>query len=117
MVKYKGYQKQYLRGIAHGLKPVVYIGQNGLTDEVLRSANQALDSHELIKVKFNEFKEKDQKKELSLRLESATKSEVVGMIGHTAIFFRQQESPEKRKIKLPQRNEIDNKSDTFGKNE
>ena len=106
MVKCKGYQKQYLRGIAHGLKPVVYIGQKGLTDEVLRSANQALESHELIKVKFNEFKEKDQKNELSLRLENETNSEVIGMIGHTVIFFRQQKNPEKRKIKLPQRNEI-----------
>jgi RNA-binding protein len=97
----EGYQRKYLRGIAHGLKPVVLIGQKGLTAEVLRSAETALDDHELIKVKFNEFKEKDQKEEIIGRLERETGCERVGLIGHTAIFYRQQKNPEKRKISLP----------------
>jgi len=58
MRKLDGYRRKYLRGLAHGLKPVVFIGQKGLTSEVLSSTEKALETHELIKVKFNDFKEK-----------------------------------------------------------
>ncbi len=103
MKKLEGFQRKYLRGVAHGLKPVVFIGQKGLTPEVLSSAEMAFQRHELIKVKFNDFKEKKQKTEISARIEKETGSENVGIIGHTAIFYRQREDPEKRKISLPQR--------------
>ncbi len=103
MKKLEGFQRKYLRGFAHGLKPVVFIGQKGLTPEVLSSADKAFERHELVKVKFNDFKGKDEKTEISARIEEGTGSENVGMIGHTAIFYRQQEDPEKRRISLPQR--------------
>ena len=103
MKKLEGFQRKYLRGVAHGLKPVVFIGQKGLTREVLFSAEKAFERHELIKVKFNDFKEKEEKKEISGRIERETGSENVGMIGHTTIFYRQQEDPEKRRISLPNR--------------
>ena len=67
MKKLEGFQRKYLRGVAHGLKPVVFIGQKGLTPEVLSSAEKAFERHELIKVKFNAFKEKEEKTELSAR--------------------------------------------------
>lgn len=98
----EGYQRKYLRGLAHGLKPVVFIGQKGLTSEVLASTEKALDRHELIKVKFNDFKEKEDKAAISGRIETETGAENVGMIGHTAIFYRRQEDPERRKITLPE---------------
>jgi RNA-binding protein len=104
MKRLKGFQRKYLRGLAHNLKPVVLIGQKGLTAEVLRSANQALERHELIKIKFNDFKEKEQKTEISELVERKTGSEIVGAIGHTIIFYRRQGDPEKRKISIPQRN-------------
>ena len=69
MKKLEGFQRKYLRGLAHGLKPIVLIGQKGLTDELVKSAEQAFQSHELIKVKFNDFKEKEQKEEISKTLE------------------------------------------------
>ena len=47
MTKLKGYQRKYLRGAAHSLKPVILIGQKGFTPEVLQSAEAALDHHEL----------------------------------------------------------------------
>ena len=84
------------------MKPVVMIGQKGLTAEVLRSADQAFERHELIKVKFHDFKEKAEKAALSEELERKTGSEIVGVIGHTTIFYRQQSDPEKRQISLPQ---------------
>jgi RNA-binding protein len=102
----EGFQKKYLRGLAHGLKPVVLIGQKGLTDELVKSAEQALQIHELIKVKFNDFKEKDQKEQISNELERKTGSELIGSVGHIYIFFKQQDDPEKRRIELPQRDVV-----------
>jgi RNA-binding protein len=104
MKKVEGFQRKYLRGLAHNLKPLITIGQKGFTPEVQRSADQAFNEHELIKVKFNDFKEKEHKTEICDRLEKNTDSVMVGMIGHTAIFYRQQKDPEKRKISLPKRN-------------
>ncbi len=103
MKKLDGFQRKHLRGLAHGLKPVVLIGQKGLTDELVKSVEQAFLSHELIKVRFNDFKEKEQKQEIAEILEKRTGSELVGAVGHIYIFFRQQEDPEKRTIRLPVR--------------
>jgi RNA-binding protein len=99
MNKLSGTQRKYLRGLAHSLTPVVIIGQNGVTDTLIEKVDFNLDIHELIKIKFNEFKE--EKKELSKKIEENTKSEMVGMIGHTAIFYRENEDEEKRAITLP----------------
>ena len=62
-----GSQKKYLRGLAHGQKPVVFIGQNGLSESVVKAAIESLDHHELIKVKCIDFKEKELKKELMIK--------------------------------------------------
>jgi RNA-binding protein len=99
----KGYQKKFLKGLAHRLKPVVFIGQRGLSRNLIGSIHDALDTHELIKVKFVEFKEKQQKTAMAETIEAETDCRLVGLIGHTAIFYRQHADPEKRKIKLPLR--------------
>lgn len=99
----KGFEKKYLRGLAHGLEPMVIVGQKGLTDSLIRSVNEALDIHELIKIRFNDFKEKDQKNEIMSKISSGTGSEMAGMIGHTAVLYRQHHDPEKRKIMLPKK--------------
>jgi len=101
--KLKGFQRKYLKGFAHGLKPVVFIGQKGMTPEVVRAINEALQEHELIKLKFVDFKEKSLKEEIAGAIEKETASEQVGMIGHMVIFYRQQKDPEKIKISLPKR--------------
>ena len=49
-------QRKYLRSQAHHLKPVVLIGKLALNDSVLKSINQSLEHHELIKIKFNDHK-------------------------------------------------------------
>jgi RNA-binding protein len=74
-----------------------------MTSEITRAADEALSKHELIKVKFIDFKEKGQKEEIACAIEKETTSELVGMIGHIAIFYRQQKDPEKRKINFPKR--------------
>ncbi len=101
MKKLTGLQAKYLRGRSHSLKPVVFVGQKGLTDALIRSTEVAFDRHELIKVKFIDFKEKKQKKVIAEAIEVKTGSLMAGMIGHVAIFFRQHDDPEKRRIVLP----------------
>ena len=101
--KLKGFQKKHLRGLAHHIKPVVYIGQKGITDTVVRSVDEALNNHELIKVKFVDFKEKGPKKQIAAAIEQQTGGEIVGLIGHTVILYRRHSDPQKRKIKIPQR--------------
>ena len=98
-----GYQKRFLRGLAHDIEPVVYIGQKGVTPAVITAVTEALRRHELIKVKFNEHKEKADKQTLSDQIARRTHSAVAGMIGHTALFYRPQKDPRKRKISLPRR--------------
>lgn len=93
-----GTQRKTLRGMAHGLKPVVQIGKHGLTDAVIESIEQALEDHELIKVKFGDLK--DQKKEACAEICDRLRCEDIGTIGHVAIFFRHARNPEKRKIEL-----------------
>ena len=95
----KGSVKKYLRAQAHHLKPLVIIGAKGVTDGLIASVDLALQDHELIKVKFGEFKEA--KKEISAQIAQKTKSELIGIIGNIAIFYRQHPEPEKRKIKIP----------------
>lgn len=99
----KGFQKQYLKKLAHGMKPVVFIGQKGLTPTLIKTMNSALDAHELIKVRFIDFKEKEQKEMLASEIEKIHNCQKVGMVGHVAIFYRKQKDPEKRKIVLQEK--------------
>ena len=91
-------QKKYLRGLAHTLDPVVLIGKKGLSAELCDAASQALDDHELIKIRFNDFKE--DKKALTKLLEQNTESVLVGLVGNIAIFYKEQKNKQKRKIEI-----------------
>ena len=102
MKKLTSIQAKYLRSLAHALKPVVYVGQKGVTNALIKSTDEAFQRHELIKVKFIDYKEKDQKIEIAATIENKTDSRMAGMIGHIAIFYKQHRDPDKRKIVLPQ---------------
>jgi len=93
--------KKHLRGLAHHLQPVVFLGQKGMTDAFIVSMHEALDRHELVKIKFIDFKEKQQKKEITDDIEKKVGCELVGLIGHMAVFYHQHKNPKKRKILLP----------------
>ena len=103
MKRLEGFQKKYLRGLAHSMNPVVIIGQKGYSDTVISAIDSALTTHELIKIKFIDFKDKSQKNELLESIVKNSKCEDVGMIGHTAILYRENHEPENRKITLPKR--------------
>jgi len=97
----KGFQRKHLRGLAHGLRPVIQVGKNGITPELIKAVDEALESHELIKVKFVDFKE--ERKTLSQEIGEKTSSEAVGLIGNVAIFYREHPDKDKRKIAVPSR--------------
>lgn len=94
-------QAKYLRGLAHGLKPMVFVGQKGITAAVLASVSEALNVHELIKIKFVDFKERRQKSAIAAAIEEQTDSGLAGLIGNVAIFYRPHPDREKRHIKIP----------------
>lgn len=91
-------QRQYLRGLAHPLEPVVRIGQKGMSEAVANEARLSLEAHELIKVRIDADGAAP-RRELAEELASATEAEIAGIIGKTAILYRRRE--EKPKIKLP----------------
>lgn len=51
MLKLTPAQRQYLKGLAHPLSPVVIIGEKGLSEAVVKETDRALKAHELIKIK------------------------------------------------------------------
>ncbi len=91
-------QRRYLRGIGHGLKPVIHIGQAGVSDAVVAEADRALNDHELIKVRAIGM-ERDARNDALEALSARTASEIIGRIGHTAVLFRPH--PKKPRIVLP----------------
>ena len=91
-------ERTELRRLANQIKPLVQIGKNGLTDGVVANLDQALDSHELVKVKFLDFQ--DEKNELTAEMVETTSSILVSLVGNIATLYRQQPDPDKRKIDL-----------------
>lgn len=96
----KGSQRRFLKAQAHHLSPLVFVGKKGLTDELVAATDEALEAHELIKIKFNDCK--DEKRAIVATLVERTHSEEIGIIGNIAIVYRQQEAEEKRRIELPE---------------
>ena len=99
MAELTGARRKHLRGLAHHLKAVVQIGKNGLTDPVLASIDQALDDHELIKVRLVD--PQGRKRELAAEIAERSGSVQVGLVGNVVTLYRRQPDPEKRRIELP----------------
>jgi RNA-binding protein len=91
-------QRRHLRGLAHDLKPVVLVGDSGLTDGVVRETERALHDHELIKIKVRAA-DRDTRDALIADLATRTTSELVNRIGHVAVLYRKR--PDKTGIVLP----------------
>lgn len=90
-------QIQYLKGVAHSLKPIVLLGNNGLTEAVIAEIDYSLNHHELIKVKIPT----DDRETKALIVEAIcreTKSIKVQVIGKTLVIYRQSEE---HKIRIP----------------
>jgi RNA-binding protein len=80
-------QARFLRGKAHPLKPIIRIGNAGLTPAVSAEAVRALHDHELVKVKVHGA-EREQRDAWIAALCVATGSELVQRIGHVATLYK-----------------------------
>ena len=84
-------QIAYLRGLAHTLNPVVMIGNNGLTDAVLKEIDVSLNAHELIKVQVA-GDDRELRKALLTDIADKTSAIAVHHIGKQLVFYRASET-------------------------
>ena len=90
-------QTKFLRQSCHHIKPIVTVGNAGLTENVMSEIELALSHHELVKMKINTG-DRDERKAMIDQIVTATGAVLVQTIGHTASFYREADKPV---IKLP----------------
>ena len=91
-------QRQYLRGLAHPLAPIVRVGKGGVSESVVAETRKSLEAHELIKVRID-AEESATRRQMAESLAQATDAHVAGTIGKIAILYRERD--EEPEIKLP----------------
>jgi RNA-binding protein len=79
-------QLRKFKAAAQHLEPMLKVGKAGLSDGFVRSLDAALAQHDLVKIKFVEFK--DQKKELAPQLAEKTSSHVIMRVGNVVVLHR-----------------------------
>jgi RNA-binding protein len=97
-VSLTGKQRRFLRSLGHGLVPVVLLGKHGITDALVAATDEAITTHELIKVKRSADCPAT-RKEVAEALAAALKAEVIQQIGHVVLLYRKH--PKKPVIELP----------------
>jgi len=90
-------QIKWLRARAHKLKPVVIVGNAGLSNPVLDEIEARIEHHELIKVRLN-ASNRDERLKMIDKIITVVHANLISSIGHIAVFYRPAATPE---IKLP----------------
>lgn len=85
-----------LKSLAQKLEPVLALGKSGASEAFLKSLDEVLGQHELVKIKFAAFK--DERKTLAPQLAEKTNSHLIMIVGHVAVFYREQPDAAKRKV-------------------
>lgn len=80
-------QKKYLKYLAHDLNPMFQVGKDGVSTEMIEGINQAIERHELIKIKVLNNCD-DPIKQIALDLSAGTRSEIVQLIGHVIVVYK-----------------------------
>ncbi len=83
--------KQY-RAIAHNLKPVIIVGENGASEALLAELTRALNDHELIKIKIN-LGEKSDRALLTEEILAASGASLIQTIGKMAVLYKKAAKP------------------------
>ena len=79
-------QRQFLKAEAHALNPVVMLGNDGLSENVIKEIASSIEHHELIKIKLNAG---DGRKEQAAQAAAAVGAELINVVGRIAILFKQ----------------------------
>ena len=95
-------QRSYLRSLAHNIDPLVYIGKQGITENVRKELDNCLENRELVKVKLQEGCELEPKQTAN-DMAAELNAEFVQAIGRKFTLYRQSSDPEKRQIVLPRK--------------
>lgn len=95
-----GKQRRHLRALGHHLHPVVQVGHQGLTDAVVAAVDEALDLHELVKIKVGQNSPDEADGPLSEALAERLGCHPVQQLGRVVLVFRQNEDPDRRKVPL-----------------
>ena len=82
--------KKFLSGKAHHLKPVVIIGNNGLTAAVNAEIDNALEHHELIKIRISD-NDREVRKTIAAEIVATHQAELVKTIGHIIAIYRERQ--------------------------
>ena len=80
-------QKRTLRQAAHHLDPIVWVGKNGITENIIKEITYALDHHELIKIKILQI----EKKERGINIKKIcmdTNAELISNIGNVLTLYK-----------------------------
>ena len=80
-------QKKHLRRLGHALRPIVRVGQRGLTPNVAAELARALDDHELVKVSA-QVGDRERRDAIFAELAAATASQLATRIGNVALFYK-----------------------------
>lgn len=83
-----------LKRQAHQLKPIVIIGQHGITEAVMAEIERALYDHELIKIRLNADC-RDQRQSMQAQICEQTKACLIQNIGHVITIYRQSDKPKR----------------------
>src|SRR5690349_673570 len=89
-------QIRKLKAMAQRMEATLKIGKQGLSDAFLKSLNEELLRHELVKVKFAEFKE--QRKELAPQLAEKTGSQLIMLVGNVVVLFRRNPNSDEQRV-------------------
>jgi RNA-binding protein len=94
-------QRQFLKGLAHSMNPIVQIGKEGLTPRIIETVENELAHHELIKIKIGSNSGLD-KSDTSERVANESGSALVQLIGKTIVLYKPNPKRNKEKrINLP----------------
>lgn len=93
-----GKQRRALRALGHGLAPVVQLGKGGISPALIGAVDEALATHELIKIKVLDTAELD-RHDAATQLAGETKSEIAQVLGNTILLYRP--DPMEPRIELP----------------
>lgn len=91
-------QRTHLRRLGHDLEPVVLVGQNGISPNLVAEFERALNDHELVKVRAR-VGDRALRDEILDELARATRAEIIQRVGHVALYYRR--NAEKPGILLP----------------
>ncbi|HUR56865.1 MAG TPA: YhbY family RNA-binding protein [Opitutaceae bacterium] len=94
-----GAQRSHLRGLGQKLEPALKLGRGGLTPAFYTELQRLLRKHELVKLRFLGA-DREERTALSTQIADEGRCICVGVLGNTALFYRQHPEPKERSVQL-----------------